>query len=159
MQLRLSLHDISEEELSEFSNSLSVGLVSGDPSGLIPGVRMPGRRWIILAVLFAARAATGFQFQSIGSTTNLLMPDLGINYSEIGMLLGAYLLPGVIVAFPAGLLGTAASAKRRSGLPGLLLMAISGGRTELFRRSRGRRWSRARSAASGRPSSSWSRPR
>ncbi|MGA7995073.1 MAG: hypothetical protein WCA28_09190 [Bradyrhizobium sp.] len=30
MQLRLSLHDISEEELSEFSNSLSVGLVSGD---------------------------------------------------------------------------------------------------------------------------------
>ncbi len=30
MQLRLSLHDISEEELSEFSNSLSIGLVSGD---------------------------------------------------------------------------------------------------------------------------------
>jgi hypothetical protein len=30
MQLRLSLHDISEEELSEFSNCLSVDLVSGD---------------------------------------------------------------------------------------------------------------------------------
>src|SRR5438552_3264533 len=28
MQLRLSLHDISEDELSEFSNVLSVGLVS-----------------------------------------------------------------------------------------------------------------------------------
>ena len=66
---------------------------------------MPGRRWIILAVLFAARAATGFQFQSVGSPANLLMHDLGIGYSQIGMLLGAYLLPGVVVAFPAGVLG------------------------------------------------------
>jgi hypothetical protein len=32
MQLRLTLHDISEEELSEFSNVLSVGFVSGEQS-------------------------------------------------------------------------------------------------------------------------------
>ena len=32
MQLRLTLHDFSEEELSEFSNVLSVGLVSGEHS-------------------------------------------------------------------------------------------------------------------------------
>ena len=75
---------------------------------------MLGRRWIILGVLFAARAATGFQFQSIGSATNFLMADLAIGYAEIGMLLGAYLLPGVIVAFPAGLLGRR-SAKRHWG--------------------------------------------
>ena len=86
---------------------------------------MPGRKWIILAVLFAARAATGFQFQSIGSATNLLIADLGIGYSEVGMLLGAYLLPGVIVAFPAGLLGSRVSEKTL-GLAGLVLMAISG---------------------------------
>ena len=86
---------------------------------------MLGRKWIVLAVLFAARAATGFQFQSIGSATNLLMADLGIGYSEVGMLLGAYLLPGVIVAFPAGLLGSRVSEKTL-GLAGLLLMAISG---------------------------------
>jgi hypothetical protein len=30
MQLRLTLHDISEEELSEFSNALSVVLVSSE---------------------------------------------------------------------------------------------------------------------------------
>lgn len=86
---------------------------------------MPGRKWIILAVLFAARAATGFQFQSIGSATNFLMADLGIGYSEVGMLLGAYLLPGVVVAFPAGLLGSRVREKTL-GLAGLLLMAISG---------------------------------
>ncbi len=86
---------------------------------------MRERRWIILAVLFAARAATGFQFQSIGSSANLLMADLAIGYAEIGMLLGAYLLPGVIVAFPTGLLGRRVSEKTL-GLAGLLLMAVSG---------------------------------
>jgi MFS family permease len=60
---------------------------------------------MILAVLFAARAAIGFQFQSVGSAAKMLMEDLGMDYSQIGMLMGAYLLPGVIVAFPAGLLG------------------------------------------------------
>lgn len=86
---------------------------------------MPERRWIILGVLFAARAATGFQFQSIGSATNLLITDLAIGYSQIGMLLGAYLLPGVIVAFPAGLLGQRIRDKT-IGLAGLALMAVSG---------------------------------
>jgi predicted MFS family arabinose efflux permease len=86
---------------------------------------MPGRRWIILAVLFAARAATGFQFQSIGSSANLLMHDLAIGYAEVGMLLGAYLLPGIIVAFPAGLLGQRVRDKT-IGLAGLALMAVSG---------------------------------
>jgi hypothetical protein len=32
MQLRLTLHEVSEEELSEFSNVLSVELVSGEHS-------------------------------------------------------------------------------------------------------------------------------
>ena len=86
---------------------------------------MPGRKWIILAVLFATRAAIGFQFQSIGSAANLLMADLGIGYSEVGMLLGAYMLPGVIVAFPAGLLGSRGREKTL-GIVGLLLMAVSG---------------------------------
>jgi predicted MFS family arabinose efflux permease len=86
---------------------------------------MTGRRWIILAVLFAARAATGFQFQSIGSAANALMQDWGIGYSQVGMLLGAYLLPGVIVAFPAGLLGQRVRDKTL-GLAGLVLMAICG---------------------------------
>src|SRR3981081_1224464 len=88
-------------------------------------MRMTGRRWMVLAVLFAARAATGFQFQSVGSAAKLLMQDLAFDYSQIGMLLGAYLLPGVIVAFPAGLLGQRFRDKPL-GLVGLLLMAVSG---------------------------------
>ena len=86
---------------------------------------MPGRRWLILSALFFARAATGFQFQSVGSSARMLMQDLGIDYSQIGMLLGAYLLPGVVVAFPAGLLGRSFR-DDRLGLAGLGLMTISG---------------------------------
>jgi predicted MFS family arabinose efflux permease len=88
-------------------------------------VRRPGRRWLILSALFFARAATGFQFQSVGSSAQLLMQDLGIDYSQMGMLLGAYLLPGVVVAFPAGLLGRSFR-DNRLGLAGLALMMISG---------------------------------
>ena len=83
------------------------------------------RRWIVLAVLFAARAATGFQFQSVGSTTNFLMHDLALSYAQLGMLLGAYLLPGIVVAFPAGLIGQRVR-ETTLGLGGLALMAVSG---------------------------------
>src|SRR5207302_8327999 len=51
MQVRLTLHDISEEELSEFSNLLSMDLERSSGSE----VRMPGRRRVILEILFAAR--------------------------------------------------------------------------------------------------------
>ncbi|MGY3620964.1 MFS transporter [Bradyrhizobium sp. USDA 10063] len=83
------------------------------------------RRWIVLAVLFAARATTGFQFQSVGSTTNFLMHDLALGYAQLGMLLGAYLLPGIVVAFPAGLIGRRVR-ETTLGLSGLALMAMSG---------------------------------
>ncbi len=48
-----------------------------------------------------------------------------MDYSQIGMLFGAYLLPGVVVAFPAGLLGQRFRDKTL-GLAGLALMVISG---------------------------------
>jgi predicted MFS family arabinose efflux permease len=83
------------------------------------------RRWIVLAVLFAARAATGFQFQSVGSTTNLLMHDLALGYAQLGILLGAYLLPGIVVAFPAGLIGQRVR-ETTLGFGGLALMVVSG---------------------------------
>src|SRR5260370_40904313 len=87
---------------------------------------MPGERCTILAVLFAVRAATGFQFQSVGSAASMLMQDLAMDYSQIGMLLGAYLLPGVVAGFPAGVLGQRFRGKA-PGLAGLLLMAGCGG--------------------------------
>ena len=62
-------------------------------------------RWWILAVLFFARTAMGFQFQSIGAVAPLLVADLAIDFAMLGTLIGIWMLPGVAVAIPGGLLG------------------------------------------------------
>ena len=66
---------------------------------------MPGHRWSALAVLTLGRTAMGFQFQSVGALSPLLMERLGIGHAEIGMLVGVFSLPGVVLALPGGLLG------------------------------------------------------
>jgi MFS family permease len=61
-------------------------------------------RWLILAVLFIARLALGYQFQSAGSLAPFLIQDLAIDYVQVGLLIGAFLLPGVAISVPSGLL-------------------------------------------------------
>jgi MFS family permease len=79
----------------------------------------------MLAVLFVARTAMGFQFQSIASTAIQLTEFFGIGFAEIGTLIGLYMLPGIVIALPGGLLG------RRFGdkvicAAALALMSIGG---------------------------------
>jgi predicted MFS family arabinose efflux permease len=54
----------------------------------------------MLAILSFARLAMGFQFQSIAALSNFIGQDLKVNSSSIGLLIGMYMLPGVMVAFP-----------------------------------------------------------
>lgn len=82
-------------------------------------------RWRMLAVLFLARTVMGFQFQTIASTEGQLRGALGIGFTEIGTLIGLYMLPGILLALPGGLL------VRRFGdklicCGGLGLMALGG---------------------------------
>jgi predicted MFS family arabinose efflux permease len=65
---------------------------------------MLGSRWFILAVLFIARFALGYQFQSAGSVAPYLVADLKVDYAQIGILIGFFILPGVAVSVPSGLL-------------------------------------------------------
>ncbi len=65
---------------------------------------MIDRRWSILGVLFVARTAMGFQFQSVASTAPLLIGSLHVGFATIGTLIGLYMLPGVVIAFPGGLI-------------------------------------------------------
>jgi hypothetical protein len=55
-------------------------------------------RWIILAVLFLARTAIGFQFQSIAALSSFMVVDLGIDYTRLGLLTGLYMLPAIVFA-------------------------------------------------------------
>ncbi len=82
-------------------------------------------RWCMLALLFLARTMMGFQFQSMASVTHSLLEELHANYSEIGGLIGLYLLPGIFLALPGALLQNRFGDKSVCVL-GLLLMAGGG---------------------------------
>ncbi len=64
---------------------------------------MMDRRWAILVILFLARSAMGLQFQSVASVAPLLAESLSINYTQIGLLIGLYFLPGALISLPGGL--------------------------------------------------------
>ena len=59
-------------------------------------------RWVILAVLFIARTAMAFQFQSVGALSPLIIEGYDVSLADIGLLIGLYLAPGVVVAIPGG---------------------------------------------------------
>ena len=50
-------------------------------------------RWQCLVALTLARAAMGFQFQAVAAVALLLAPALGIDKTQLGWLIGLYLLP------------------------------------------------------------------
>lgn len=83
------------------------------------------RRWLILAVLFVARTAMGFQYQSVASSAPLLLRDLHVGFAEIGTLIGLYHISGVVLSLPGGLIIRRLGDKRLCAL-GLSLMAGGG---------------------------------
>lgn len=76
-----------------------------------------------LAVLTLTRTAMGFQFQSVGAVSPLLMERLGIGNAELGILIGLFSVPGVVLALPGAILGQLIG-DRRLLLVALLLMTL-----------------------------------
>ena len=86
---------------------------------------IPQNRWLMLAVLFLARTAIALQFQTVASVRPFLMDALAIDFAAFGALIGLYMLPGIVIALPGGMLGQRFGAKRVV-LVGLALMAVGG---------------------------------
>lgn len=82
-------------------------------------------RWRILAALTFARTSMGFQFQSVAAVAPFLGADLGLDHAQMGWLIGIYLLPGIAIALPGGVLGARFGDKRMT-LIGLALMTGGG---------------------------------
>jgi MFS family permease len=80
-------------------------------------------RWGILAVLFAVRSSIAFQFQSVAAMAPLLTGQFGISLADIGVLIGLYFAPGVLLALPGGAIGQRFGDKR-TALGALLLMLL-----------------------------------
>ncbi|MDA0787018.1 MAG: MFS transporter [Proteobacteria bacterium] len=86
---------------------------------------MTANRWVVLGALFLARSALGYHFQSVASVSPLLVEDLGIDFTEIGTLIGFFSLLGVLTALPSGFLAQYFG-ERRMCLFGLAMMALGG---------------------------------
>lgn len=83
-------------------------------------------RWRILILLAIARLPLGIQFQTLASTGEYLIADFSLSYTEIGTLIGLFMLPGMVLAIPAGMLGQR-FADRWLTVLGLGLLAGGGG--------------------------------
>jgi MFS family permease len=87
-------------------------------------------RWVILFLLFAVRLSMAFQFQSVAAIAPMVMDEFGVGLGDVGLLIGLYLAPGLVIALPGGEIG------RRYGdkpavLFGLALM-VGGGLMMVF---------------------------
>lgn len=82
-------------------------------------------RWRILLLLFLARIGLGFQFQTLGSVGDNLVRDFGLDYAEIGALIGLFMVPGLFLAIPAGYSGGFFSDRTLAGF-GLAALALGG---------------------------------
>lgn len=86
---------------------------------------MIAERWTILAALTLARAAMGFQFQTMAAVGPTASAALGLSDAVLGVAIGLYLAPGVAVALAGGWLGRRFGDKRVV-LVGLFLMVAGG---------------------------------
>jgi len=67
----------------------------------------------------------GFQFQSVATLSDFLVAQFSVTYTQLGLLIGCYLLPGIVVAYPGGMLGKRWGDKQIAIL-GLTLMVVGG---------------------------------
>ncbi|MCR9057971.1 MAG: MFS transporter [Rhodobacteraceae bacterium] len=82
-------------------------------------------RWRMLALLFFARIALGFQFQTAVSVGGDLVTAFELDYSEVGILIGLFMAPGLLLALPAGASGRFLS-DRMLAVSGLGALALGG---------------------------------
>ena len=82
-------------------------------------------RWRILLLLFLARIGFGFQFQTLGAVGDDLIAVYGLDYTEVGTLIGLFMVPGLILALPAGYAGLYLSDRLLAAL-GLAALALGG---------------------------------
>jgi MFS family permease len=82
-------------------------------------------RWAMLLVVFFTRTSLGFQFQSIAALTPFLIAAFDLSYAQVGLLMGLFMLPGVVIALPGGLLGQRYGSGRVV-VAGLGLMLVGG---------------------------------
>ncbi len=65
-----------------------------------------------------------FQFQAVAALSPVMMREFGVGLSEIGILIGLYLAPGIVIALPGAAIGRRLGDKR--AIAGGMLLMIAG---------------------------------
>jgi MFS family permease len=84
------------------------------------------KRWRILAILFLARISMAVQFQAVAALAPVIMREFGVGLAEIGVLIGLYVAPGMVIAYPGGAIGRRLGDRRAVAI-GMVLMIAGGG--------------------------------
>lgn len=92
---------------------------------------MLSNRWAVLVLLFLVRMGMGFQFQAVPALAPLFMADLAVTVADVGLLIGLYHAPGIVLALPGGAIGQRFGDKAVV-LLGLALMIAGGLAMALF---------------------------
>lgn len=61
-------------------------------------------RWAVLALIFLIGVALPMQFQAVPALAPFLVTQAGLSYTDIGVLTGLFMFPGIFLAAPGGLL-------------------------------------------------------
>jgi cyanate permease len=85
-------------------------------------------RWAVLGLMFLVGIALPMQFQAVPALAPFLVAESGLNYTDIGVLTGLFMFPGVFLAIPGGLL----AARIGDKLTLLVGLAIMLGSSVLF---------------------------
>ena len=80
-------------------------------------------RWRMLAIVFIARTAMAFQFQMVGALSPLFVTTYRVGLADIGLLVGLYFAPGIVIALPGGSLAARLGDKRLLVLASALMLA------------------------------------
>jgi cyanate permease len=59
-------------------------------------------RWVVLALLFVIGLTAPIQFQSVAALAPYLIGEAGLTYTDVGVLTGLFMLPGIFLAAPSG---------------------------------------------------------
>ena len=81
-------------------------------------------RWMILAIVFLARRCIGFQFIAVAAQMPQLRADLHFDYSQIGILLGVFMIAGAVLSLPSGMIANRLGDRRTIQIGLVALVAV-----------------------------------
>lgn len=82
-------------------------------------------RWAVLGLMFFIGIVLPMQFQAVPALAPYLVADVGLTYTDIGVLTGLFMFPGVFLAIPSGMLA-ARIGDRLTLAIGLATMLVAG---------------------------------